>query len=107
MFKAVILTLMGKNVVKGLEWSRLGHNPGLVRLTHGKNKIGDFHTLPCSFLKAAQTKKNTLSTGEGMETAKSQRAEADKDMKQAPLSVRLAMAALARLKDPSEDAERS
>ena len=42
-----------------------------------------------------------------METAKSQRAAADKDMKQAPLSVRLAMAALARLRDPIEDAEGS
>ena len=98
---------MGKNVFKGLEWSRLGHNPGLVRLIHGKKKIGDFHTLPCSFLKAAQTSKKTVSAGEGVETAKSQRAAADKDMKQAPLSVRLAMAALARLRDPIEDAEGS
>ena len=97
---------MGKNVFEGLEWSRLGHNPGLVRLIHGK-KNGDFHTLPCSFLKAAQTSKKTVSAGEGVETAKSQRAAADKDMKQAPLSVRLAMAALARLRDPIEDAEGS
>ena len=88
--------------------SRLGHNPGLVRLTHGKTKVGDFHTLPCSFLKATQNKKTTLSTGEGVETAKSQlRVGPKEDMKQAPLSVRLAMAALARLRDPIEDAEGS
>ena len=48
---------MGKNALKGLEWSRLGHNPGLVRLNHGKTKVGDFHTLPCSFLKAIQAQK--------------------------------------------------
>lgn len=54
-FKA--LADMGKNALKGLEWSRLGHNPGLVRLNHGKTKVGDFHTLPCSFLKAIQAKK--------------------------------------------------
>ena len=99
---------MGKNVFKGLEWSRLSHNQGLVRLTHGKTKVGDFHTLPCSFLKAIQTKKKTLSTGEGVGTATSQLCVAAKeDMQQAPLSARLAMAALARLRDPIEDAEGS
>ena len=102
-FKA--LADMGKNALKGLEWSRLGHNPGLVRLNHGKTKVGDFHTLPCSFLKAIQAKKKTFSAGESVEMAESQqRVAAEEDRKQAPLSVRLAMAALARLRDPIEDA---
>ena len=92
---------MGKNALKGLEWSRLGHNPGLVRLNHGKTKVGDFHTLPCSFLKAIQAQKKTFSAGESVEMAESQqRVAAEEDRKQAPLSVRLAMAALARLRDP-------
>ena len=44
---------MGKRTKSG-EWVRLGHNPGLVKLAYGKrHAIGVFHTLPCSFLKAA------------------------------------------------------
>ena len=73
-----------------------------------KQKLVTFIPCHAASWRQAQTIKKTLSlsTGEGVETAKSQLCVAAKeDMKQAPLSVNLAMATLARLQDPIEDAE--
>ena len=56
-------------------------------------------------LEGNPSQKKTFSAGESVEMAESQqRVAAEEDRKQAPLSVRLAMAALARLRDPIEDA---
>ena len=48
------MQFFGSNMTKSKakwQWYRLGHNPGLVRITNGKQSVGVFHTLPCSLLK--------------------------------------------------------
>ena len=57
--------------VNNISSARLGHNPGLIRLFHGKRTLGVYHSLPCSLLKASmrQVKQlqneqaNKMSTG--------------------------------------------